>query len=362
MRNRSEIQKFINSYEWKNLLKYISCQDIELRDLNSIYQYQKSRNRYSFPDRTILPAHIPDKASLLTIATQAAEEDLVNLLLNKGCEINPELGQSPLEVLLESLFRRHEPDFKYDDFKGKQLLLIEKILNYALTNNIKINLKKIPLETTSPSSTTSSSSLNLPKNLEYNPYKFNYLQIICCGKPPKLRMEEKSLFNIIKLLISCGDDVYYLNERKKSLIDCIRDIKILEMILEVGKFTSEFINKHIDNYRSQESRFKSLPGTKLLSSKIKALSAYQDYKDYQINIIGKQLVTQALMTIIFPITLSDEAEVAFRETLNVRDILNLKLTCKSIYNRANEKQPVSYIEYIKNERKAPKQVGNPILI
>ncbi|KIE04469.1 hypothetical protein NF27_HQ00070 [Candidatus Jidaibacter acanthamoeba] len=362
MRHKSEIQKFIISYEWKSLYEYIFCQDIKLIDLNGIYQYHKSRNRYSFADRTVLPAHIPDKASLLTIATQAAEEDLVNLLLNKGCEINPGFGRTPLEVLLENLFRRHEPDFRYDDFKGKQLLLIEKILNHALTNNIKINLEKIPLQTTSPSSSTSCSSLKLPDNLEYNPHKFNYLQIICCGKPPELRIDVKSLFSIIKLLISCGDDVYYLNERKKSLIDCIRDIKILEIILEVGKFTSEFINKHIYNYKSQESRFKSLPETKLLSSKIKALSAYQDYKNYQMNIIEKPLVTQALMTIIFPIALSDEAEVAFRESLNARDILNLKLTCKSIYNNANEKKPISYIEYIKNERKAPKQVGNPILI
>ncbi len=383
--HRYEIQNLITLEDWRGLYEYINTNEIPPMDLNAIYNYQADNMQFIAPGTTINPRFVDSEASLLTIVVQRGQLEIVKLLLSKNCKLNPENGLAPLEVLFSNLFFLRNIEYIYQNLSNERLELIRIILIHAVENNVKLDLSKIPLEIKTYHFGNNTLKNFLCYDREGNIDRISYLQLICGGYQLEIKqvndimtlpkdkiLEAKRLENkvleIIELFVKAGADIHYCDYNSKTVLDHISEVKILDRLLETADFKPEFISAHIKKYKSEfinaqinnEAREPHEKEKNLLKQKVDILSAYLVNKFEKIE---KRPAVQAFMQHLpqmllgndndkefAEIQLASEAEEAFIRYLNREDILNLKLTCKAIYERANEYKASTHIERIKQER------------
>ncbi|AIF81525.1 hypothetical protein I862_04835 [endosymbiont of Acanthamoeba sp. UWC8] len=359
-----KIQELVITEKWDDLYDYLGSEELPITNLNAVYKYRFDAMQYIAPSSGCSPRFSSSSATLLTLATQRGQVELVRFLLEKGCELNPEVGVHPLEVLFDNLFSMKDVFYKYQDLSETRLTLIKMLLTHAIENNMELALNKVPLEIK-----TRASRWNPLRNFalmaaQGNVDKISYLQLICAGENLTSEKED-DIFEIIKLLIKAEAEVNYRDSMKCTVIDHIHEPKILGKLLEIADFEYEFIDTHIRSYKSELIDLK-LSGKldeydkekgNLLKDLVKILS------DHIFNKFEKKPVVQAFMYYLpkmlsgsyndkdLPeITLSSDVEEAFIKYLGENELFNLKLTCKAINDKAYEYKDITYVERLKRER------------
>lgn len=244
------IQDLVKVKNWQGLYDYLISNDVTLEDINANYDYKTDTIISLVSGEGVNFTFCGSSASLLTIAVQHEQVEIVELLLRKGCALSPEEGLQPLEVLFENLISNRYAywSYYYKNLSNIRLTLIEKLLTYAVEKNIDVNVS-VPFGDKSKQKELAIHK-GQPSLEQMNSKNSSYLQLICAGNSYPQEVDKK-VFRVIELLLKKGADIKHKDRNKKTIVDYIYEPEILVYLIKNKFLDRDFITHHAKIYRAK---------------------------------------------------------------------------------------------------------------